>query len=103
MEKTFVVTGGSSGIGLYCLQKLAKNPENQVISFSRSTEKIKRALDEIKGKPANIQFIDGNVTQKDDCENLNDYISKDHGRIYGLDHAAGVLAKGGIEMMDYEQ
>ncbi|MFP4288944.1 MAG: SDR family NAD(P)-dependent oxidoreductase, partial [Bacteroidales bacterium] len=103
MEKIYVVTGGSSGIGLSCIEKLAKNPENHVISFSRSIEKIKRALDEIKPKPANIKFIAGDVTQKDDCEMLSDYIGKDHGRIHGLVHAAGVLTKGGIEMVDYDQ
>ncbi len=103
MEKIYVVTGGSSGIGLSCIEKLAKNAENHVISFSRSTDKIKRAIDEIKPKPANIKFIAGDVTQKDDCEMLSEYIGKDYGRIHGLVHAAGVLTKGGIEMVDYDQ
>ncbi len=103
MEKVYIVTGGSSGIGLSCIQKLAKNPENQVISFSRSTDKIKRALDEIKPKPENIKFMAGDVTSKDDCEKLSDYIAESHGKIHGLVHAAGVLTKGGIEMVDEQQ
>ncbi len=103
MEKrVFIVTGGSSGIGLSTIKKLSEEQHNQVISFSRSKEKTERAAKSIGTIPDNMEFYYGDVRNKKDCQDLAEYIKHKHGKVHGLVHAAGVLTKGGIEMIPYE-
>ncbi|TVQ14507.1 MAG: SDR family oxidoreductase [Bacteroidetes bacterium] len=101
-KKIFIITGGSSGIGLSCIQKLSENKHNHVISFSRSKEKTKRAAKSIGNIPDNVEFYHGDVRNESDCETFAGYIGEKYGKIHGLVHAAAVLTKGGIEMIPYE-
>ncbi len=102
-KKIFVVTGGSSGIGLAVIKKLIANKSNHVISFSRSKSKIKRALDEINEKPKNLEFYEGDVCSDDDCKGFAKYISNKYAKIDGLVNSAGVLTQGGIQNISYDQ
>lgn len=102
-KQIFLTTGGSSGIGLSCILKLSEDKNNQVISFSRSGEKIKRALKEMGEKPANVEFLNGDVSNEKDCDSLVTYLDKHFGKLHGLVNGAGVITKGGIEMISYDQ
>ena len=46
--KTVVITGGNSGLGFYCAQKLAQNPEWQIVLACRNLEKAERAIAKIQ-------------------------------------------------------
>lgn len=102
-KKVFVVTGGSSGIGLAVIEKLTEVSQHHVISFSRSKEKIERAVIELGKKPENLEFYEGDVCNEQDCVRFSDYLNKNHKYINGLVNAAGVLTKGGIENITYHQ
>lgn len=102
-KKVFVVTGGSSGIGLAVIKKLTEVSKHHVISFSRSKEKIERAVIELGKKPDNLEFYEGDVCNEQDCVRFSDYLNKKHKHINGLVNAAGVLTKGGIENITYHQ
>ncbi len=102
-KKVFVVTGGSSGIGLAVIEKLTEISQHHVISFSRSKEKIERAVIELGKKPENLEFYEGDVCNEQDCVRFSDYLNKNHKYINGLVNAAGVLTKGGIENITYHQ
>lgn len=101
-KKVFIVSGGSSGIGLSCIQKLSKNKQNHVISFSRSKEKTERAIKSMGSIPDNVEFYYGDVRNEEDCRKFADYVEQKHAKIHGLVHAAAILTKGGIEMIPYE-
>ena len=102
-KKVFVVTGGSSGIGLAVIRKLIEEPSYHVISFSRSQEKIERALLELGEIPQNLKFYEGDVCNENDCHRFSDFAKKNHNFINGLVNAAGVLTQGGIENINYSQ
>lgn len=101
--KVYVVTGGSSGIGLATILQLMENPDHLVISFSRSRKKIERAISTLQNKPQNLHFFEGDVRNESDCIKLAEYVGQQGGSLHGLVNAAGVLTKGGIEMISYEQ
>lgn len=101
-KKVFIVTGGSSGIGLSCIQKLSEDRHNHVISFSRSKVKTERAAKSMSTIPDNVEFYYGDVRNEEDCKALAEYIGRKHGKVYGLVHAAGVLTKGGIENIPFQ-
>ncbi|TVQ86007.1 MAG: SDR family oxidoreductase [Bacteroidetes bacterium] len=103
MQRNFIVTGGSSGIGLAVIKKLSDDPSNRVISFSRSRKKIERAIRDWDLKHKNVEFIEGDVSNDADCKKLAGYLKKNDYKVHGLVNAAGVLTRGGIEMIDYEQ
>lgn len=46
--KTVVITGGNSGLGFYCAQKLALDPEWQIVLACRNLEKAERAIAKIQ-------------------------------------------------------
>lgn len=100
-KKIIVITGGSSGIGLQGIKQLSADSQNQIISFSRSKEKIEAALKETQNTE-NVSFIIGDIANIKDCQNLASHIEKNYGVLHGLVNNAGVLTKGGIEMITYE-
>ncbi len=100
-KRVIVITGGSSGIGLQTTRQLASDENTHVISFSRSKEKIERAAKEID-IPGNVTYLEGDVTKSSDCQKLADHIEENYGKLHGLVNNAGVLTKGGMEMIDYE-
>ncbi len=56
-QKVFLISGGSSGLGLAIVEKLIRQPENAVISTSRSNEKIKRALEQYPSLKGKVLFL----------------------------------------------
>lgn len=102
-KRVFVVTGGSSGIGLAVIKKLTSDPSHHVFSFSRSKEKIERAMLDLEKIPENLEFIEGDVCNEADCQRFYEKLKENHRFIHGLVNAAGVLTKGGIENITYSQ
>ncbi len=99
-KKVIVVTGGSSGIGFQTIKQLSASGID-VISFSRSKEKIEKAKKEI-GENPNVKYFEGDVVKAVDCKKLAEYIESAYGKLHGLVNNAGVLTKGSMEMIDYE-
>jgi NAD(P)-dependent dehydrogenase (short-subunit alcohol dehydrogenase family) len=54
MERSFIITGGNSGLGRQCAKSIAlESPDNHVIIASRNMEKSRRAVAEIAGETGN--------------------------------------------------
>jgi NAD(P)-dependent dehydrogenase (short-subunit alcohol dehydrogenase family) len=54
MERTFIITGGNSGLGYQCAKNIAlETPDNHVVLASRNVEKSQRAAKEISGETDN--------------------------------------------------
>lgn len=58
---------------------------------------------EMGEKPENIEFINGDVRSEKDCDELAVYLEKQYGKLHGLVNGAGVITKGGLEMISYDQ
>lgn len=102
-SKNILITGGSSGIGLAIAEELLLEGDYEVVSVSRSPEKIKRALDSkpfLKGK---VDFVTGDVSSENDCKRVRDYLNDKFGVLHGLVNNAGILTKGAMEDISYEQ
>jgi NAD(P)-dependent dehydrogenase (short-subunit alcohol dehydrogenase family) len=54
MERTFIITGGNSGLGYQCAKNIAlENPDNHVVLASRNIEKSRQATKKIAGETDN--------------------------------------------------
>lgn len=92
-----MITGGTSGIGLETIKTLIKNEEYQIVSVTRSEKRVTEATELLGLEARKIDFLLGDVTQKEDCLNVYEYIKLHYGMFYGLVHGAGVMKNGGIE------
>ena len=95
-NRNVLITGGSSGIGLALAGELVKKNYN-VISLSRSRQKIERAWEERPDLKSKVDFITGDVSDQAQAEKLKSHIEEKYGALHGLVNNAGVLTKGTIE------
>lgn len=91
--KTALITGGSKGIGLKTAQTLADNGVNVAI-VGRNNETLKDALLTLEKKEVKAIAISGDVSIKEDVQNIVDEVLKDFGRIDILINNAGVMGGG---------
>lgn len=73
--KTVIITGANSGLGYYCAQKLALNPEWYIILACRNLEKGNRAVAEIQAA-ANTQQIEAMVLDLASFESIRSFAAK---------------------------
>lgn len=97
-QKTYLVTGGSSGIGLGIAEMLSSK-NNLVISVSRSQEKIDRTLKENPSLEQKIDFITGDVALQSDIDKIYRYVAKKYGVLHGLINSAGIISVGTLETL----
>ncbi|MFO8055239.1 MAG: SDR family oxidoreductase [Bacteroidales bacterium] len=102
-SKVFLITGGSSGIGLRLAEKLSVNNNHKVISFSRSREKIDRALKQMPHLEGKADFVTGDASCMADIKKLFSYLQKEYGVIHGLVNNAAILNKGTMETISVEE
>jgi len=102
-KKNILITGGSSGIGLAIAERLVQDKNYNVISLSRSESKIERALKSYPSLKDQIDFITGDVASEDDCKRVEKYLNGKYGTLHGLVNNAGILTKGGMEAISYEE
>ncbi len=91
--KTALITGGSKGIGLKTAQALADNGVNVAI-VGRNNETLKDALLTLEKKDVKALAISGDVSIKEDVQNIVDEVLQDFGRIDILINNAGVMGNG---------
>jgi len=100
-RKVFLISGGSSGIGLSIADRLVQDG-HQVISLSRSPEKVERALKEMPHLKDEVDFVNGDISDPGDADRLFREIEAKYGKLDGLVNNAGVLTKGTIETVSVE-
>ena len=103
-DRTYLVTGGGSGIGKGVAAGLAGAGANVMI-VGRSADRLSAATDEIKaaGGGGDVVYEPADVTNEDQIAQVVDAVTAWHGRLHGVVHCAGGSQTiGPITQMDSE-
>lgn len=101
--KNALITGGSSGIGFAIAQRLIEEGNWNVISVSRSREKIDQALALVPHIENKIEFLVCDVGDAQQCNRLYDMVKERFDTLHGLVNNAGMLSSGGLVGLDPAQ
>tara|TARA_B110000444_G_scaffold223157_1_gene225582 strand:- start:95 stop:895 length:801 start_codon:yes stop_codon:yes gene_type:complete len=88
-NKTFIITGASSGIGKSLALSLSKKNANVVLA-SRQETKLNIICNEITSSGGSASVVVTDITIKNDCDNLVKSVKKKYGNIDGLILNAGI-------------
>lgn len=88
--RTYLVTGGGSGIGKGIAEALVASGANVMI-IGRSADKLAAAVDEIEaaGGPGTIRYEPADVTNEEEVTRAVEAVTAWHGRLHGVVHSAG--------------
>ena len=103
--KTYVITGGTGGIGLEVARRIGTQNQVYLVLVSRSAipsraskkgqsdryKKLFETLDEIKANGSQTLLIEADVTRPEMVENIKQQAQGAFGKVHGIFHAAGVL------------
>ncbi len=86
-ESTFLVAGGSSGLGAACVEMLSQGRSNVVIADlnAEAGQNLARQLS------SRIRFVHTDVTEESDVQNAVDIALKAFGKLNGVVNCAGIL------------
>lgn len=89
-DKTYLVTGGTSGVGKAIATGIAKTGANVVI-VSRNASNGEQTVKEISKKSANknISFLTADLSLLKSVEQLSTQFEQQHNQLHGLVNAAG--------------
>jgi len=89
-DRTYLVTGGGSGIGKGVAAALVAAGANVMI-LGRNADRLAAATDEIKGAagPGDIAYEPADVTNEDEVARAVAAATAWHGRLHGVVHSAG--------------
>jgi NAD(P)-dependent dehydrogenase (short-subunit alcohol dehydrogenase family) len=91
--KTAIVTGGSSGIGRACMERLCK--EGVSVSFSGISSIGKETEKELVERGYNVQFIQGDMADEKFCKSIvEEAVKKWRGINFLVNNAFSFTAKG---------
>jgi NAD(P)-dependent dehydrogenase (short-subunit alcohol dehydrogenase family) len=97
-NKTFVITGSNSGIGLFVAKQLLKN-DAKVILACRNIDKTRAAIKEIKAeidKPK-VSYLQVDLMSFESINKFANNLKKKISKLDGLIHNAGVIMKDSAE------
>lgn len=94
---TYLVTGGTSGIGFGIVRKLLSLEDSRVVSISRDRRKIAKAKEILGLDGERVEFFSGDVSKPDIMASLAQGIESKYPSLYGLVNCAGIILPGGIE------
>lgn len=101
--KVVLVTGGASGIGFGTIEYLLEQENYQIISVSRGEKNISLAKEKLGINSNKVTFLQGDISNKEDCEKVYKEIEKQYGKLDGLVNSAGIIKMGGIEEQTIEE
>lgn len=92
MNKTILITGATSGIGLSCAEIFAKNKYNLIIS-GRREERLQKLQSELSEKyEVNVKYLSFDIRDKDAVFQAVDSLKKDNTKIDILVNNAGLAS-----------
>jgi 3-oxoacyl-[acyl-carrier protein] reductase len=100
MRKTALITGGSRGIGLGIAIELAKGGFNLAINGVRNQESVQPVLDGLKMFGAKVIYTQGDVSKKEDRENILHKVISNFGTLNVLINNAGIAPKERKDILD---
>lgn len=99
LDKTILITGGTSGIGAAAAEMFAEEGGNVVI-VGRNEQKGKAQEKKIKQVSAQSLYISCDMTNKKDVEKLEKSIQRKFGKLDILVNSVGVLKTAGLQEID---
>lgn len=94
--KTALVTGGSRGIGKACALRLAEAGADLVLNYVTSSAAAEDVAEVIQSMGRNVAVVKADVSEKDDCESMMQFIGERFGK---LDILVSNAATGGFRPM----
>jgi 3-oxoacyl-[acyl-carrier protein] reductase len=87
--KTWLITGGGTGIGRATALRLATPDSAVVINYSRSADAAREVAEECARRGAQTLVLAGDVSRDEDCRAMAQKIQETFGRLDGLVNNAG--------------
>jgi enoyl-[acyl-carrier protein] reductase III len=91
--KTALVTGSARGIGRVCAVRLAEAGADMVINYVTSHGAAEEVAEVISAMGRRVAVVKADVSERDDCESMMDFIDQQFGR---LDILVSNAATGGF-------
>ncbi len=88
-----LITGGSRGIGLGIARELASAGFNLVINGIRNYDSVRHVLDELKAKTGEVTYVQGDVSKKNDRENIFQSVIERFVKVNVLVNNAGIAPR----------
>ncbi|WP_040249734.1 SDR family oxidoreductase [Psychroserpens mesophilus] len=101
-NRTFIITGASSGIGEATAKKLSNHGAN-VVLMSRSTEKLNKLKTSIEKAGGKALVTPGDVTKKGDFDEAVAKSVATFGKVDGLINNAGLMPLSFVEKLKTEE
>ncbi len=90
MRKTILVTGGATGIGKACAERMAKKGYDVLITYKRSEGPAQDLRKELEGYGVRCELFKVNVADEDEVKSLFTYCREKFGRLDALVNSAGL-------------
>ena len=90
MRKTILVTGGATGIGKACAERMAKKGYDVLITYKRSEGPAKELQKELEGYGVRCEIFKADVADEDQVRALIGYCREKFGRLDALVNSAGL-------------
>jgi polyketide synthase PksN len=100
----YIITGGAGGLGLIFAEHLAKEFQARMVLSGRSAAKpeIEATLDALRAAGAEVEYVQADVSRRDDVERLVAACRDRYGAVHGIVHSAGVLRDAYIRNKHWE-
>lgn len=90
MKKTAFITGGTRGIGLGIATELAKAGFDLAVNGLREEAVVKPVIEELSSLGVQVRYVRGDVSKKEDRQQMVDAIQERFGPIHVLVNNAGI-------------
>ena len=101
-DKVAIITGASSGIGIYIAKRLAKEGVRLAL-VARSGEKLQQIAREIDPNPANVLALTANITDTDALRRVTEEVERHFGRLDILVNNAGLEITARLEDLNEDE
>lgn len=88
--KSYLVTGGATGIGAATVRLLAARGANVAVNYSRSAASAEKIAEACKSRAGEVLTIRGDVADDAACRRMADELMSRWGRLDGLVNNAGI-------------
>jgi NAD(P)-dependent dehydrogenase (short-subunit alcohol dehydrogenase family) len=96
IQKTVVITGGSSGIGLESAKLILKDPEFKVVIIGRDPDKLADAVTHLDADESRIFTLQADLSDSRQLKKAAEKIISSQKNLYGLINNAGIYPFGGV-------
>lgn len=102
--RNVIVTGGSRGLGLGIVRRLAQDDYNVIAVARKETDGLACAMREAESRGrGSVRFSAFDLASVDELGNFAKSVRKEYGPIYGLVNNAGISFDGALSLMGNEQ